>query len=246
MNENKNKKNNQFTPLPILYSLRNCPYAMRARIAIFKSRQTVMLRDLVLSHKPEELLTASPKGTVPVLVLDNGVVIEESLEVMLWALRETDPDDLLHLNALNVSENQHEGEGKSENKQESVHLHQLQLINDFDVNFKVRLEQYKCAKRYKESNIEQCRDACELYVQKLEQRLTKHLFLFSDKESLADIALLPFIRQFARIERQWYLQSPYPKVRAWLNNYLQSPMFTKVMAKHPLWLESYETVLFGG
>ena len=90
------------TSLPILYSLRNCPYAMRARIAIFKAQQIVMLRDIVLSNKPAEMITASPKATVPVLVLANTKVVEESLAIMLWALNETDPDNLLQ------SHNEHE------------------------------------------------------------------------------------------------------------------------------------------
>jgi glutathione S-transferase len=218
--------------LPILYSLRNCPYAMRARIAIFKSKQTVQLRDLVLSNKPEEMMAASPKGTVPVVVLANGKVIEESLDVMLWALNETDPHGLL------------ESQGEFSLPQ------MLELINEFDNDFKTCLEQYKCAKRYKENNIEECRRACEQYIQRLETYLENSNcstggFLLGSKESLVDIALLPFIRQFARVERPWYLQSPYPNVKQWLNGYLQSPMFTKVMAKYPLWLDNYEVVLFG-
>jgi len=228
VNIKSNKNNNENSALPILYSLRNCPYAMRARIAIFKSQQTVLLRDLVLSNKPDEMLQASPKGTVPVIVLADGVVIEESLDVMLWALKESDPSDLLHRHT------------------DKILPDMLKLINEFDRDFKVCLEQYKCAKRYKENNLIEHREACELYIQKLEMRLNQHTFLISDKESLADIALLPFIRQFARIERQWYLQSPYPKTRQWLNHYLQSPIFTKVMAKYPLWLTNHEEVLFGG
>jgi glutathione S-transferase len=224
--------------LPILYSLRNCPYAMRARIAIFKAQQTVLLRDLVLSNKPAEMIVASPKATVPVVVLADGTVIEESLEVMLWALRESDPSDLLQ-----AQTNKHKNSNlSSDNLMLSA---MLDLINEFDRGFKVCLEQYKCAKRYKEDNISECREVCEQYIQQLEQRLTQHTFLMSNNESLADIALLPFIRQFARVERQWYLQSPYPNVRQWLNRYLQSPMFTKVMAKYPLWLDSHETVYFG-
>jgi glutathione S-transferase len=218
---------NTDSTLPVLYSLRNCPYAMRARVAIFKAQQIVILRDIVLSNKPKEMITASSKATVPVLVLANGTVVEESLAIMLWALNETDPDDLLQ------SQNEHEL---------SV---MLNLIKSFDHDFKVCLEQYKCAKRYRESNIIECRVECEQFIQTLESRLNRHSFLISNTESLADIALLPFIRQFARIERQWYLQSPYPKVRQWLNNYLQSPMFTKVMAKYPLWLDDHEVVLFG-
>lgn len=215
-------------PLPILYSLRNCPYAMRARIAIFKAKQTVMLRDIVLKNKPQEMITASPKATVPVLVLTNGTVLDESLAIMLWALNETDPDDLL------------------QNKNNGELSEMLQLIHTFDHGFKASLEQYKCAKRYRESNIAACREACEQYFKVLEHRLHSHEFLMSNTESLVDIALVPFIRQFARVERQWYLQSPYPKVRQWLNNYLQSSMFTKVMAKYPLWLDNHEVVLFGG
>lgn len=213
-------------PLPILYSLRNCPYAMRARIAIFKAKQTVLLRDIVLSNKPKEMLKVSPKATVPVLVLTDGLVLEESLDIMLWSLNETDPDDLL------------------QSKEECSLPEMLTLINTFDHDFKRCLEQYKCAKRYRENNIIECRELCEQFIQTLEDRLNSHEFLMSNTESLADIALLPFIRQFARIERQWYLQSPYPKVRQWLNNYLQSPIFTKVMAKHPLWLDNHEVVLF--
>ena len=219
---------NQTTALPVLYSLRNCPYAMRARIAIFKSKQAVLLRDLVLSNKPDEMLIASPKGTVPVVVLADGRVIEESLDVMLWALNSKDPDDLMHNQA-----------------EQNTSSAMLALIDEFDSQFKTCLEQYKCAKRYQETNITQCREACEFYIQQLEERLTQHSFLMSNRESLADIALLPFIRQFARVERQWYLQSPYPNVRQWLNNYLQSPMFSKVMAKHPLWLDNHEDVFFG-
>lgn len=212
--------------LPILYSLRNCPYAMRARIAIFKAKQTVMLRDVVLSNKPQEMLVASPKATVPILVLAHGKVLEESLEIMLWALNESDPNNLLH------------------SHDENLLSEMLNLIHSFDHDFKVCLEQYKCAKRYRESNIIECREACEVYIQKLESRLSESSFLMSNNESLADIALMPFIRQFARVERQWYLKSTYPKIRAWLNNYLQSPMFTKVMAKYPLWLDNNEIVLF--
>ncbi|OUS25370.1 glutathione S-transferase [Thalassotalea sp. 42_200_T64] len=210
--------------LPVLYSLRNCPFAMRARLAIYKSKLSIELRDVVLNNKPKEMLAASQKGTVPTLVLPSAQVIDESLEVMLWALNESDPDDLLH-------------SGSAET---------LTLIAQFDDQFKSCLEQYKCAKRYHESNLAECRQACEVYVKDLEQRLTEHDYIINDKESLADIALLPFIRQFAKVERQWYLQSPYPKVKRWLNRYLQSAMFTKVMAKYPLWSENSEMIVFTG
>jgi glutathione S-transferase len=212
---------------PVLYSLRNCPYAMRARIAIYRAKQTVLLRDIVLSNKPEEMIQASPKGTVPVLVLGDGSVIEESLEIMLYILKQSDPSNLLH------------------NDIASALPEMLALIDRFDLEFKGCLEAYKCAKRYREDNIIECRKACQYFIDDLEQRLALHDFIMSDSESLVDIALIPFIRQFARVERQWYLQSPYPKVRQWLNNYLQSLMFSKVMAKYPLWMDNHQTVLFG-
>lgn len=219
--------NNPISQLPILYSLRNCPYALRARIGIFKARQQVILRDVLLSDKPKEMVLASPKGTVPILVFEQAPVIEQSLDIMLWALNQSDPDDLLHAN----------------NSKALPEM--LTLISTFDEQFKTRLEEYKCAKRYHGDTIIESREACEPFLQDLERRLTQHRYIFSDKESLTDLAILPFIRQFARVERQWYLQAPYPKLRQWLNNYLQSSMFSKVMTKHPIWLETKEVVVFG-
>lgn len=252
--------------LPILYSLRNCPFAIRARLAIYKSKQCVELRDVVLNDKPPQMLSASPKGTVPTLVLTSSQVIDESLEVMLWALKESDPDDLLrnlyaeqtpqevnkqaderfkHSSSNNSSKNVDHPLGEIHQPFSQVSLIEiLDLIHQFDEKFKTRLEQYKCAKRYHESNLIQCRQACEIYIKDLELRLSKHDYLMDENESLADIAVLPFIRQFARVERQWYLQSPYPNVKRWLNRYLQSAMFTKVMAKHPVWKYNDQVIVF--
>ena len=219
---------------PILYSLRNCPFAMRARIALFKAKQTVELRDVKLSDKPSEMLTVSPKGTVPILVLSNGKVIDESLEIMIWALMQHDPNNLLLSNKT---------ENKAENNRD-LHKKMMVLINQFDDEFKACLEQYKCAKRYHETNIIDYRMACEGYIQQLETALTQHRFIMSNNESLVDLAILPFIRQFARVERQWYLTSPYPHLKKWLDQYLQSVMFTKVMAKYPRWFNHLEPVYF--
>ncbi|MEP2650916.1 MAG: glutathione S-transferase [Paraglaciecola sp.] len=226
--------------LPVLYSLRNCPYAMRARIAIYKSKQPVELRDLVLKNKPVEMLLASPKGTVPTLVLgadgQTQKVIDESLDVMLWALGESDPDNLLRSEVTG-------GDLPLEKSAKLTEI--LDLIHDFDCQFKSRLEAYKCAKRYHETNLHECRQRCEEFVNALEKRLSNHHYVIDDKESLADIAILPFIRQFAKVERQWYLQSPYPNLKRWLNQYLQSPMFNKVMTKYPLWVKGAPITKFG-
>ena len=190
---------------------------MRARIALFKAKLQVDLREVNLKHKPTEMVKASAKGTVPILVLGNEqqtrTVIDESLDVMMWALAINDPDNLL------------------QKRDQSALPKMLKLIAHFDNEFKTCLNLYKCAKRYREDNVTECRQACEVFIQQLENRLMQGPFLMSAQESLADIALLPFIRQFAKVERQWYLQSPYPRVRQWLNCYLQSPMFSKVMAK---------------
>lgn len=215
--------------LPVLYSLRHCPFAMRARIAIFKSQKSVELRDVKLTSKPAAMLTASPKGTVPILVVSSSQIIDESLNVMLWSLDQSDPDNLLQQHAASSS-----------------NLPQLlAFIATYDDEFKACIERYKCAKRYHEPNLEECRKACEVYTQDLEARLSKHNYVMGAKESLADIAILPFIRQFAKVERKWYVQAAYPNLKRWLNSYLQSAMFNKVMAQYPLWEEGNDAVVFG-
>jgi glutathione S-transferase len=194
---------------------------MRARVGIHKAQLQIDLREVNLKQKPADMLVASAKGTVTILVLDNEqqppTVIDESLDVMLWALTKNDPDDLLYTFDQNALPKM------------------LDLIKLFDDEFKTCLNAYKAASRYREDNVTECRLACEVFIQGLETRLSDSAFLMSEQESLADIALMPFIRQFAKVERQWYLQSPYPRVRQWLNSYLQSGMFTRVMAKHELW-----------
>jgi glutathione S-transferase len=213
--------------MPILYSLQNCPYAIRARFTLFKAKQKVLIRAVKLNNKPDEMLIASPKGSVPVLVVNKTLILEESLAIMQWALTKNDPHDLLE-------EKNREAQGEM-----------FTLITHFESLFIPALEAYCCAKRYHEDNLELCRNACEQQLELLEQRLSAHAFLFSNNESLLDIAVFPFIRKFARVERQWYLNSPYPKLRNWLNSYLQSPTFTKVMAKHELWLDNNKAIVFG-
>ncbi|WP_081467396.1 glutathione S-transferase [Vibrio scophthalmi] len=219
--------------IPILYSLQNCPYAMRARMAIFRANQSVLIRAIKLDNKPQAMLLASAKGSVPVLVVATEnkprsmMVIEESLEVMLWALSQRDEDNLLRTDeadALPIM---------------------VSLITHFEHDFIPAFNAYSCAKRYHEDNVIECRQACEVYLQALEERLTRHTFMYAEQESLMDIALLPFLRKFARIDKQWFRQSPYPKLRTWLNHYLQSRMFSKVMEKHELWLDNYKQIYFG-
>ncbi len=226
------------TTIPILYSLQNCPYAMRARLAILLAQQTVMLRAIVMQNKPAEMLTLSPKGTVPVLVLEvmnttfnkaltKTIVIDESLDIMLWALKLNDPENLLYSQTPDALEEM------------------LQIIKNNDEDFKPKLEKYKRAKRFHGDDEEQCRLLCEPFIQKLERRLAQHEFLMGSTPSLLDYALLPFIRQFSRVNRQLYLHGPYTHLQRWLNNHLQSRLFSKAMLKYPLWLDNHEECIFG-
>ena len=214
-------------PYPILYSLQHCPYAMRARLGLLLAKQQVMLRAIVLKDKPDEMLKASPKGTVPVLVLDKSLVIDESLDIMMWALRRNDPQNLLR------------------SDEPEIQSAMFTLINNNDVEFINWLEKYKLAKRRHDMTEIFFRQQCEIFVQQLEQRLTEHKYFMGNEPSLADYAILPYIRQFARVDRKWYLQAPYPNLRNWLNTHFQNPLFTKAMAKFPLYLDNSEEFLFG-
>ena len=198
--------------LPILYSFRRCPYAMRARMALAASGTEVMLREVLLKDKPGELLTASPKATVPVLVLSDGRVIEESLEVMQWALHHKDPLGWLD-NALLESE----------------------WIDQCDGDFKHWLDRYKYPDRYPEHTADNYRKDAEGFIQKLEDRLSVSDWVGGETANAVDVALFPFIRQFASVEPYWWQQAPYPKVRRWLENWLDSALFSAIMVKYPRW-----------
>jgi glutathione S-transferase len=205
--------------LPILYSLQNCPYAMRARLALLLSEQRIIIRAITLKNKPQAMLTVSPKGTVPVLILADGTVIEESVEIMLWALEQNDPRDILQHN-------------NTDNHQQVI-----QLIQRGDDEFKHPLEQYRAAKRYHRDSEVLWRQQCEVFIQGLELGLTEHGFFVGNHASLADYSLIPFMRQFGRVDRKWFAKAPYPKVKAWLARQLQSQLYAKMMAKYPLWHE---------
>ncbi|MGF1701153.1 glutathione S-transferase [Photobacterium makurazakiensis] len=212
--------------LPILYSLRRCPYAMRARMGLLLAKQPVMLRDIVTRNKPYELLAASPKGTVPVIVLNNSQVIDQSLDIMLWALNLNDPQNLLRNNLPNIADDI------------------LMLVRKNDSQFIPLLEQYRASARYHNDDLEQRRQDCEVLIAPLEARLSNHSYLFGDSPSLADYALMPFISQFARVEKKWFVQSEYKNIAKWLKSHYESTLYTKVMKQYPQWIESQEEFLF--
>lgn len=213
--------------LPVLYSLRRCPYAMRGRMGIALSKQQVLLREIVTKDKPSELLASSPKGTVPVLVLSDGNVIEQSLEVMMWALHRNDPQDLLRLSNPSLSKQIH------------------QLIQQNDNEFIGHLEKYRASVRYRNDDIEQRRNLCEAFISELEAKLARHDYLFGDSPSLADFAVMPFVSQFVRVEKKWFVQSEYQNVGRWLRSHLESKLYTQVMKQYPLWNDTKQDCLFG-
>ena len=212
--------------LPILYSLRQCPYAMRARMGLLLAKQPVLLRDIVMKNIPADMLSVSAKGTVPVLLFEDSSVIDESLDIMIWALGVNDPANLLY---------RHEPDAFSL---------MLDLIKRNDTEFVDSLNKYKAAARYHDVNVVVCRQECESYISHLEQRLTEHEFLMGVTPSLADYAILPFIRQFSRVDRKWYLQSPYQNIQRWLEIHYQNPLFSRAMTKYSQWLDSKEDILF--
>ncbi|KMT54384.1 glutathione S-transferase [Pseudomonas fildesensis] len=192
----------------LLYSFRRCPYAMRARLALRYSGVPVRIVEVSLKAKPAEMLALSPKGTVPVLVED-GQVIDESLAIMQWALAQHDPDGWLLQGDPAV----------------------LALIDENDLGFKYHLNRYKYAERYPEQPMEHYRAEGEAFLQKLEALLADRAYLLADHPSLADMAVAPFVRQFAHVDREWFAGTPYRELQRWLEAFLQSPLFIGVMAK---------------
>ena len=192
----------------LLYSFRRCPYAMRARMALRYAGVPVQIVEVSLKAKPADMLALSPKGTVPVLSVD-GRVIEESLEIMLWALAQHDPDNWLLKGDPRV----------------------LQLIAENDQAFKHHLNRYKYAERYPEQPMEHYRAEGEVFLRALEALLADRAFLLAEHLSLADVALAPFVRQFAHVDREWFASAPYPRLQAWLQRFLESALFVAVMAK---------------
>jgi glutathione S-transferase len=214
------------TDLPVLYSFRRCPYAMRARMALFYSGISVELREVVLRDMPAALLDCSPKGTVPVLVLEDGTVIEESRDIMHWALAARDPDHWLPPDAA------------------AQRVDIDGLVDSNDRSFKQQLDRYKYADRYPEQPPGEYRHAGEEFLQQLEQRLKTTTWLCGDCMTLADVAIFPFVRQFAFVDKPWFDAAPYPRLQQWLNGLLKSPLFLGVMNKYPPWQDGDAATVF--
>ncbi|WP_298304123.1 glutathione S-transferase [uncultured Erythrobacter sp.] len=210
------------TDLPILYSFRRCPYAMRARMALWIAGIAVELREVKLASKPQELLKASPKATVPVLDFGDGSVVEESIAIMRWALNQNDPEDWL------AGDN-------------------TELIAEADGPFKHHLDRYKYPNRYEDepSFGEVDHQAAGLAIlKKWDAKIGENGSLARDSRSLADIALFPFVRQFANHKRDWFDAQDLPHIHPWLDNHLTSDLFAKIMPKFTPWQPDDEPIVF--
>jgi glutathione S-transferase len=183
---------------------------MRARMALSYAGIEVEHREIALRSKPAHMLEISPKGTVPVLLFLDGTVLEESLDIMRWALAQRDTDRWL------------------------AH-YDTALINENDGDFKQALDHYKYAVDLLQKAM--CRMDGERFLKKLETRLQQHPYLCGATCSVTDIAIFPFIRQFAGADDEWFQQAPYPALRQWLNMLVKSELFTGVMQKYPTWVE---------
>ncbi|NND55404.1 MAG: glutathione S-transferase [Gammaproteobacteria bacterium] len=211
----------------LLYSFRRCPYAMRARMALRYAGIRCELREVILRDKPEAMLNVSQKGTVPVLVIRPGTaeqeVIDESLDIMLWALAQNDPDGWLAADPAETN----------------------QLILASDDDFKVWLDRYKYPDRYAAEELagSNPRDECCRFLDVLESRLAAQPWLVAGSLTLADVAIFPFVRQFAHTDIDWFRGGVYPAVCAWMDVLLESEFFTSVMAKYPAWAPGDEVTV---
>ena len=200
--------------LPVLYSFRRCPYAMRARLALAVSGAAIRIREVVLRDKPAAMLAASPKGTVPVLVLPDGTVIDESLDIMHWALARNDPENWLASDPAGTAA----------------------LIAQCDEPFKHALDRYKYPDRYEGVDPLAQRAAGLAILQEWNARIADaggHLL--APHRTHADMAIFPFVRQFAATDRDGFAAQDLPALQAWLAGHLTSPLFKSVMTKHAQW-----------
>lgn len=211
--------------LPILYSFRRCPYAIRARMALWISTQRCQLREVILSNKPSEMLAVSPKGTVPVLIDEHGRVFDESLDIMLWALQQRDPAFWLPLSRDSLTES-------------------LTLVAECDGLFKRALDRYKYPDRYPDPDSQESREQGAEYLRKLQGILREQRWLGDEHAALSDHAIVPFVRQFSMVDPVWFDAQAWPELRDWLRSLVTSPVFVEVMRKVEPWTSDRPGVEF--
>ena len=209
--------------MPILYSFRRCPFAIRARMALVYSGIQVELREVRLSDIPDAMRQLSPKATVPALALSDGQVVDESLDVMYWSLSQSDPAYWLDIDEASN-----------------------QLVWQNDEEFKPLLDCYKYADRYPQFSQLEHRIRAEVFLRELNQLLSRHPYLSDSQCRLTDVAIFPFIRQFAGVDASWFQHCEYSSVRNWLNTMLGSDLFQGVMKKSPFWQLGDEAIYLSG
>ena len=204
---------------PILYSFRSCPYAIRARMVLSYMKVSVELREVLLNERPKSLYKVSSKGTVPVLLLKDGKVLDESLDIMQWAIKQG--EQKLYEDKLNE---------------------QNQLIKYNDTKFKYWLDRYKYHVRYLENSREYYQRKCSKTLAEYDMRVRENAYLTGDRIRLADIAIFPFIRQCANVDQNWF-NNKYPNLNQWLEIWKQSRLFKSVMMKYDQWTLGDELII---
>lgn len=194
---------------PVLYSFRRCPFAMRARLALVVSGVTCVWREVKLSAKPAAMLAASPKGTVPVLVLPDGTVIDESLDIMRWALLQHDPEGWLERD-------------------------DPEWVARNDGAFKHDLDRYKYPERHGSDALAHRQKGLD-FLRAIDERLASAGQLCGSARGLADAAILPFVRQFAAVDREWFAAQSLPHLQVWLAGHLEAALFQKIMLRSAPW-----------
>lgn len=210
---------------PVLYTFRRCPYAMRARMGIYASGIKMEWRELVLRDKPEHMREISPKATVPVVQLPDGTVIDESFDIMVWALQQNDPQGWLPVDA-EMKQRAHE------------------IIDECEASFKHHLDRYKYPNRYEGVDAMDNREAAVEILEKWNGYLANHANLLSKQPSLADYATFPFVRQFANVDRAWFDGLDLPHLQAWLERHLSSEIFEDIMVKQKPWQPDDALLIF--
>lgn len=202
--------------LPILYSFRRCPYAIRARMTLVYSGIQCELREVDLKNKPKDLLNASSKATVPVLILPDGRILEESLDIMRWALSQNDPEGLIDWDAPRLEA-------------------MTYWIQQNDNEFKENLDKYKyyLGNDPKEKLLR--KQACEKILMRMNGILKDSKYMFANEKSWADLAIFPFVRQFSTVDRDEFTKLEAPFLKNWLQEFLNSDLFLKVMKKYNVW-----------
>jgi len=197
---------------PLLYTFRRCPFAIRARLAIKVSGVAVDMHEVSLRAKPKEMLECSPKGTVPVLKFADGSVLEQSLDIIHWALSLNDPENWL-----------------DSDPDASAEI--MALIKQNDESFKPALDLYKYAARFPEHSEAYYREQAEPFLAELNTRLSQDGYLMCGRYTLADMAIFPFIRQFRNVNPDWFYASHYHHLIAWLDRLIGSELFQSIMQK---------------